>query len=129
MTLVLKGYKMLEWIPDGLPQTKGYWLWGEADSPQSYMVDEVYIHELNDYKPQSRENIVNKKAPEGQVYLYKNDAGVEIVICWSWSKGSITKPSFLKSGIPACDWAPFNFPGNTRKFDPIIPKLLPTKES
>lgn len=115
---------MLDWISDGLPQTKGYWLWYESDSPQSCFSEVVYIHELNDYRPQNREDILNK-ATEGRVYLYKNDAGVDMVVCWSWSKGSITKPTFNSKDMPNCDWAPFNFPHTQRKFDPIIPKALP----
>ena len=102
---------MIEWIKEGLPQTKGYWLWHEVTDPHSSGCSVVYIHELTDYRPVHQEEI--EKGTQ-DVYLYKNDAGQKLVICWNRNE----KPCFSKKdGKPTCDWAPFNFPETVRKFD------------
>lgn len=105
--------------PAKLPQTKGWYLWFEVDSPHSSVCDVVHIASVLDYKPEHLKEI-RQRVSDGP-FFYFNEVGEELVTCWGYSGGKVLKPCNWYADFPDVDWAPFNFP-DVKRVRPILSK-------
>ena len=111
---------MIEWFFT-LPQETGDYLWMDIDIGCSW-AGVVRVSAITSYyKPEWVEDL----RASDRVYIYKNDAGVELVICWQ-PQHITPKPFVDERGPDVWAWAKFNFPERSI-LGPVklVPKILP----
>lgn len=112
---------MIEWFFK-LPQEKGDYLWMDLDLNCTWC-GVVTICEIADYR---KSEWVEELRKSKDVYIYKNDAGKELVICWAPEQVT-QRPMIDEQGPDVWAWAKFNYPGkHMRGVLNLVPKAMPT---